>query len=148
MPSPEGRKKGIILNVMDGMSREGVWGQNTGIWAIVAIIAVIAFLWFCHKSGEDKAALAGAVQSVTSRVNALEPAVTANAQNVYKINNSLAKTMQKVQDVSEDVADLDNEVFTSRCGRSGGCNNTRYVAKNNYTLASSSLEQIESCGGC
>lgn len=133
---------------MDGMSRDGVWGQNTGIWAIVAIIAVIAFLWFCHKSGEDKANLAGSIQKLYGRVDALEPAVTATTNNVYKMSESLAKTRQKVQDVSEDVAALDDEVFTTRCGRGGGCNNTRYVAKNSYNLATSTLEQIETCGGC
>lgn len=127
----------------------GRWGQNTALWAIVAIIIVIAFLWFCHKSGEDKAALAGAVQSVTSRVNALEPAVTASANNIYKMNSTMAKTFQKLQDVSDDVAALDGAVFTSRCGRSGGgCNDTRYVAKNTYNLNTSTLEQIETCGGC
>lgn len=135
---------------MDGMSREGVWGQNTGIWAIVAIIAVIAFLWFCHKSGEDKANLAGSIQKLYGRVDAIEPAVTANAQNVYKINNVLAQTVQGVQDIKDDVVNLDGAVFTSRCGRGGGCgcNDTRYVAKNSYNLATSTLEQIETCGGC
>ena len=127
----------------------GMWGQNTALWAIVAIAIVITFLWFCHKSGEDKAALAGAVQSVTSRVNAIEPAVTATANNVYKINSNMSKAVQKLQDVSDDVVELDAAVFTSRCGgRSGGCNDTRYVAKNSYNLATSTLEQIETCGGC
>ena len=128
----------------------GWWGQNTALWAIVAIIIVIAFIWFCHKQGEDKAALAGAVQSVTSRVNALEPAVTASANNIYKMNSTMAKTFQKLQDVSDDVADLDGAVFTSRCGngRGGDCTGTRYVAKNSYNLATSTLEQIETCGSC
>ena len=129
----------------------GWWGQNTALWAIVAIIIVIAFLWFCHKSGEDKANLAGSIQQLYGRVNAIEPAVTANSQNVYRINNTLAQTVQGVQDIKDDVAGLDAAVFTSRCGcgRSGGCNNdTRYVAKNSYNLATSTLEQIETCGGC
>ena len=77
-------------------------------------------------------------------------AVTANAQNVYRINNTLAQTVQGVQDIKDDVVGLDQAVFTSRCGcgRSGGCNDTRYVAKNSYNLATSTLEQIETCGGC
>ena len=81
----------------------GWWGQNTALWAIVAIIIVIAFLWFCHKTGEDKANLAGSIQQLYGRVNALEPAVTANAQNVYRINNTLAQTVQGVQDIKDDV---------------------------------------------
>ena len=47
----------------------GWWGQNTALWAIVAIAIVIAFLWFCHKSGEDKANLAGSIQQLYGRVN-------------------------------------------------------------------------------
>lgn len=134
---------------MDEMTKNGVWGQNTGIWAIVAVLVVIAFLWFCHKSGEDKAALAGSVQQLYGRVNALEPAVTATAQNVYTINNILAKTVQGVQDIKDDVVNLDGAVFTTRCGcHRGGGNDTRYVAKNSYNLATSTLEQIETCGGC
>lgn len=128
----------------------GWWGQNTALWAIVAIIIVIAFLWFCHKQGEDKANLAGSIQQLYGRVNAIEPAVTANAQNVYRINNTLAQTVQGVQCIKDDVVGLDAAVFTSRCGsgRGGDCTGTRYVAKNSYNLASSTLEQIETCGGC
>ena len=102
----------------------GRWGQNTALWAIVAIIVVIAFLWFCHKSGEDKANLAGAVQGVTSRVNALEPAVTANANNIYGLSNSVARANQSLKFIGEDVASLDDAVYVPRCGhgRSGcGC---------------------------
>ena len=128
----------------------GKWGQNTGIWAIVAVIVVIAFLWFCNRSGEEKALLAGSIQKLYGRVDAIEPAVTANANNIYRMNSTMAKVVQGVQDIKDDVVNLDGAVFTSRCGhgRGGGCNDTRYVAKNNYTLASSSLEQIDTCGGC
>lgn len=131
-------------------TESGKWGQNTGIWAIVAVLVVIAFLWFCNRSGEEKAALAGSVQKLYGRVDALEPAVTATAQNVYNINNILAKTVQGVQDIKDDVINLDGAVFVSRCGhgRGGGCNDTRYIAKNSYNLATSTLEQIETCGGC
>lgn len=128
----------------------GMWGQNTALWAIVAIIIVIAFLWFCHKQGEDKANLAGSIQQLYGRVNAIEPAVTANAQNVFQMKGTVAGIIQGVQDIKDDVAGLDAAVFTSRCGcgRNGGCNDTRYVAKNSYNLATSTLEQIETCGGC
>jgi hypothetical protein len=127
-----------------------MWGQNTALWAIVAIIIVIAFLWFCHKQGEDKANLAGSIQQLYGRVNAIEPAVTANAQNVFQMKGTVAGIIQGVQDIKDDVVGLDAAVFTSRCGcgRNGGCNDTRYVAKNSYNLATSTLEQIETCGGC
>lgn len=131
-------------------NKSGMWGQNTGIWAIVAVIIVIAFLWFCHKQGEDKANLAARIQNLYGRVNTLEPVVADNVAVLRKVGNTLSATVQGVQCIKDDVSALDGAVFTSRCGRGGGCgcNDTRYIAKNNYTLAGSTLEQIETCGGC
>lgn len=126
----------------------GRWGQNTALWAIVAIIVVIAFLWFCHKSGEDKAALAGAVQSVTSRVNALEPAVTANGQNIYRINSAVGKAQQSIQFIGDDVAALDDAVYVPRCGhgRSGsGCGTEKFRKESTYTLDSTTLTEVDTC---
>lgn len=130
--------------------KSGMLGQNTGIWAIVAVISVIAFLWFCHKNGEDKANLAASIQNLYGRVNTLEPVVADNVAVIRKVGNTLSATVQGVQCIKDDVSALDGAVFTSRCGRGGGCgcNDTRYIAKNNYTLAGSTLEQIETCGGC
>ncbi len=131
-------------------NKSGMWGQNTGIWAIVAVIIVIAFLWFCHKQGEDKANLAASIQNLYGKVNTLEPVVADNVAVLRKVGNTLSATVQGVQCIKDDVSALDGAVFTSRCGRGGGCgcNDTRYIAKNNYTLAGSTLEQIETCGGC
>ena len=131
-------------------NKSGMWGQNTGIWAIVAVIIVIAFLWFCHRQGEDKANLAASIQNLYGRVNTLEPVVADNVSVLRKVGNTLAATVQGVQCIKDDVSALDGAVFTSRCNRGGGCgcNDTRYIAKNNYTLAGSTLEQIETCGGC
>lgn len=126
----------------------GRWGQNTALWAIVAIIVVIAFLWFCHKSGEDKAALAGAVQSVTSRVNALESAVTANGQNIYRINNAVGKVQQSIQFIGDDVAALDDAVYVPRCGnnRGGcGCGTEKFRKESTYTLDSTTLTEVDTC---
>lgn len=126
----------------------GRWGQNTALWAIVAIIVVIAFLWFCHKQGEDKAALAGAVQSVTSRVNALEPAVTANGQNIYRINSAVGKAQQSIQFIGDDVAALDDAVYVPRCGnnRGGcGCGTEKFRKESTYTLDSTTLTEVDTC---
>lgn len=126
----------------------GRWGQNTALWAIVAIIVVITFLWFCHKSGEDKAALAGAVQSVTSRVNALEPAVTANGQNIYRINSAVGKAQQSIQFIGDDIAALDDAVYVPRCGhgRSGcGCGTEKFRKESTYTLDSTTLTEVDTC---
>lgn len=126
----------------------GRWGQNIALYIIAGIIIVVAFLWFCHKSGEDKAALAGAVQSVTSRVNAIEPAVTANANNIYGLSNSVAKANQSLKFIVEDVASLDDAVYVPSCGHSRrgcGCGTEKFRKESTYTLDSTTLTEVDTC---
>ena len=133
-----------IMENTDG----GRWGQNIALYIIAGIIIVVAFLWFCHKSGEDKAALAGAVQSVTSRVNAIEPAVTANSQNIYRLNNSVAKAQQSIQFIGDDVENLDDAVYVPRWGhgRGGcGCGTEKFRKESTYTLDSTTLTEVDTC---
>ena len=126
----------------------GRWGQNIALYIIAGVILIALFIWLCHKSGEDKAALAGAVQSVTSRVNALEPAVTANANNIYGLSNSVAKANQSIKFIGEDVASLDADVYVSRCGhgRGGcGCGTEKFRKESTYTLDSTTLTEVDTC---
>lgn len=130
---------------------EGKWSMATSLWVIVGIIFVVALLWYVHRSGADKADLAASVQGVVGRLNALEPAVTAQGNNIFNINSVLSATTQAFGDyksVAEaQLASLNGAVFTSRCG--GGCNNggTRFVKRDNYCLSDSSLQAIDTCGG-
>jgi hypothetical protein len=127
----------------------GKWGQNTALWAIVVVILVIFAIWLCNKTGKDKADLAASVQGVVSRVNAIEPAVTANANNIYGLSNSVARTQQSIKFIGEDVADLDDAVYVPRCGhgRGGcGCGNTeKFRKESTYTLDTTTLIEIDTC---
>ena len=126
----------------------GRWGQNIALYIIAGVILVALFIWLCHKSGEDKANLAGAVQSVTSRVNALEPAVTANGQNIYRINSAVGKAQQSIQFIGDDVAALDDAVYVPRCGsnRGGcGCGTEKFRKESTYTLDSTTLTEVDTC---
>ncbi|MBQ5593648.1 MAG: hypothetical protein IIW66_06540 [Bacteroidales bacterium] len=126
----------------------GRWGQNIALYIIAAVILIALFIWLCHKSGEDKANLAGAVQSVTSRVNALEPAVTANANNIYGLSNSVARANQSIKFIGEDVASLDDAVYVPRCGhgRGGcGCGTEKFRKESTYTLDSTTLTEVDTC---
>lgn len=126
----------------------GRWGQNIALYIIAGVILVALFIWLCHKSGEDKANLAGAVQSVTSRVNAIEPAVTANANNIYGLSNSVARANQSIKFIGEDVASLDDAVYVPRCGhgRSGcGCGTEKFRKESTYTLDSTTLTEVDTC---
>jgi uncharacterized protein (UPF0333 family) len=130
---------------------EGKWSMATSLWVIVGIIVVVAWLWYVHRSGADKADLAASVQKLVGRVDAIEPAVTAQGNNLFSINSVLSATTQAFSDyksVAEaQLASLNGAVFTSRCG--GGCNNggTRFVKRDNYCLSDSSLQAIDTCGG-
>lgn len=141
-----------IREMMDD-HRGSKWGQNTALWAIVAIIIVIAFLWWCHRSGENKADLAASVQKLYGRVDAIEPAVARLAENVTDLNSVTSATTQAVGDFKKfalrQLNALDDAVFTSRCGseRGGcGCNDSRFIKKSVYTPSETSVEQIETCG--
>ena len=126
----------------------GRWGQNIALYIIAAVILIALFIWLCHKSGEDKANLAGAVQSVTSRVNAIEPAVTANANNIYGLSNSVARANQSLKFIGEDVASLDDAVYVPRCGhgRGGcGCGTEKFRKESTYTLDSTTLTEVDTC---
>lgn len=134
------------MNENDG----GRWGQNIALYIIAGVILVALFIWLCHKSGEDKANLAGAVQSVTSRVNAIEPAVTANANNIYGLSNSVAKAHQSIQFIGADVASLDEAVYVPRCGhgRGSGCGcggSEKFRKESTYTLDTTTLTEIDTC---
>ena len=126
----------------------GRWGQNIALYIIAGVILVALFIWLCHKSGEDKAALAGAVQSVTSRVNALEPAVTANANNIYGLSNSVARANQSIKFIGDDVAALDDAVYVPSCGhgrRGCGCGTEKFRKESTYTLDSTTLTEVDTC---
>ena len=140
-----------IREMMDD-HRGSKWGQNTALWAIVAIILVIAFLWFCRKAGDDKADLAASVQNLYGRVNAIEPAVTAHGNAINDLNSVTSATTQAVGDFKRsalrNLEALDNAVFVSRCGggRDCGCNDSRFIKKSVYTPSSTTVEQVETCG--
>ena len=126
----------------------GKWGQNIALYIIAAVIVLALFMWFVHQTGKEKADLAAGVQGVVSRVNALEPAVTANAQNIYRINNSVAKAQQSIEFIGDDVASLDDAVYVPRFahGRGGcGCGAEKFRKESTYTLDSTTLTEVDTC---
>lgn len=141
-----------IREVMGGDHSGGWWGQNTALWAIVAIIIVVALIWFCHRSGKDKADLAASVQGLYGKVNAIEPVVARNVENISALNSVTSATTQAVGDFKQtalrNLNALDNAVFTTRCGERSGCNcgDSRFVKTSKFTPGEISIEQIETCG--
>lgn len=132
---------------------EGKWSMATSLWVLVAIVFVLALLWYVHRTGSDKADLAASIQGLYGRVNAIEPAVTAQGNNLYAINSVLSATTQAVGDyksvANAQLAALDEAVFVPRCQTAScGCNRggSRFVKRDNYCLNDSSLQAIETCG--
>lgn len=133
---------------MEGTYEGGRWGQNIALYIIAFVIVFAVFLWLLHKSGEEKANLAASVQGVVSRVNAIEPAVTANGQSISRLNNSVGKVQQSIQFIGDDVAALDDAVYVPRCGhgRSGcGCGDDKFRKETTYTLGTTTLTEIDTC---
>lgn len=130
----------------------GKWGQNTALWAIVAVVIILALLWFCHRQGSDKADLAASIQGLYGRVSTLEPVVKNNAEQNFKTAASLAGIVQGVSDIREytysQINNLDNAVFQPVCGtRSCGCGGDRFVKTSTFTPSTVQVEQIETCRG-
>lgn len=128
----------------------GKWCENTALWSIVIVLIVLALMWYVNNQGREKSDLAASIQGLYGKVNALEPAVTAQGQQLYAVNGVLSATTQAVGDFKTDamrqLAALDGAVFTPKCG--SNCNNggTRFVKKDNYCLSDSSLQAIDTCG--
>lgn len=134
----------------DNSKHDCKWSMSTSLWVIVGIIFVIALLWYVHRTGNDKADLSASIQKLYGRVDALEPAVTAQGNNIYALNSVMSATTQAVGDfksvANEQIAALNGAVFTTRCA--SACNNgsPRFVKRDNYCLNDSSLQAIETCG--
>lgn len=130
------------------------WSKNLPVWAIVVFLIIIAWFWYVHRTGQDKADLAAAVQSTVSRVNSLETATTAQGNDIKDLNKVVSATTQAQSDfqftASEQIAMLNRATYVPRNGGSG-CNRNgegtaRFVKRANYCLEDQSLQEIDTCG--
>lgn len=141
----------MAYNELTRDHQDGKRSIAISIWVIVGLAAVIFFLWWMHKNGEQKSDLAASIQGLYGRVNAIEPVVTAQGNNLYSINSVLSATTQAFGDyknVAEaQLASLNGAVFTSRCASGcGGNGGARFIKRANYCLNDSSLQEIDTCG--
>lgn len=140
-----------LAELMQEERHDEKWPIVTPLYLIVAIIFILALLWYVHRTGQDKADLAAAVQNLYGRVNAIEPAVTASVEKISTLNGVLSATTQAIGDfktvANAQLAALDGAVFAPRY--QSGCNNggsPRFTKRDNYCLTDSSLQAIETCG--
>ena len=133
----------------------GKWGQNIALFAIIAVAIALFVIWLCNKSGQDKADLAASVQKLYGQVECLSNQSNKYADRVDAIGNAVTRVAQAQADfqgyASSLLVDLDNAVFTSRCGQHGGCgcNNgcgqSRFVKTTPYTAGTTTLEETDTC---
>lgn len=127
------------------------WGSATALWVIAAVIIVafIAMIW--QRNCTEKAEIAAGVQKLVGRVDAIEPAVTSQGNNLFSLNGVVASTVQGVKDIKtcfgEDIYQLNEEVFYGRRGRSGGCcgGGREFKQTSTYNLASTAVTVDETC---
>ena len=137
-------------NIMEETKREN-WGGNIALYIIagVIVIAVFAYLW--NKNSNEKAAFATGIANLQGRVNAIEPVLTAQGNNIFSLNGVIASTVQGVKDMKEcfgyDIAGLNDAVFTARTrsGGCGGCGNREFKQSQVYNLASTTVTVDDTC---
>ena len=131
---------------------KGTWGGSimTALWVIAAvvIIALIAYLW--NKNCSEKAEIAAGVQRLVGRVDAIEPAVTAQGNSIYKLNGVVSATVQGVGDLKECTNDkldfLEGQVLFQGNRRScGGCGNREFKQTQTYNLATTAVTVEDTC---
>jgi hypothetical protein len=128
----------------------GGWGGNIALYIIgaVIIIAIFAYLW--NKNSNEKAEFATGIANLQGRVNAIEPVLTAQGNNIFSLNGVVASTVQGVKDMKEtfgyDLAGLNDAVFAPRARTGcGGCGNREFKQSQVYNLASTTVTVDETC---
>lgn len=120
---------------------------------IVAAIVIAFFVWMFGKNSNEKVQFATAVAKLDGRIDALEPAVTSQGNNIYRLNGVLASTVQGVGDLKECTNDklafLEGQVLFQGRGRSGGCGcgcgGREFKQSSTYNLASTTVTVDETC---
>ena len=117
---------------------------------IVAAIVIAFFVYMFSKNSNEKVQFATAVAKLDGRLDAIEPALTSQGNNIYRLNGVVASTVQGVGDLKECTGDklalLENQVLFQR--RSGGCGcggNREFRQTSTYNLASTNVTVDETC---
>lgn len=128
------------------------WGSTTALWVIAAVIVVAFFVYTWQKGCNEKVQFATGLAKLDGRVDALEPAVTAQGNNLYKLNGVTAATVQGTKDMrdcfGEQIYNLNESVFYTRKNRGGGCGgcgSREFKQTSTYNLASQAVTVDETC---
>lgn len=126
------------------------WGGNIALYLIVGVIVIAIFAWLWNHNSNEKAQFATGIANLQGRVNAIEPVLTAQGNNIFSLNGVMASTVQGVKDIKEtfgyDIAGLNDAVFTARTRSGcGGCGNREFKQSQTYNLASTTVTVDDTC---
>ena len=129
------------------------WGFTTAVWVIAAVIIIAIVFWAWHRGCDEKTQIAVGLAKLDGRVDAIEPVVTAQGNNLYSLNGVTSATVQGVKDMKEcfgnQLFELNDEIFynPSRRGRNSGCGcgNREFRQTSTYNLASTNVTVDETC---
>ena len=136
---------------MDSEGKRENWGGNIALYIIGAVILIAIFAYLWNKNSNEKAQFSVGLANLQGKISALEPAVTANGNNLFALNGVVASTVQGVKDMKEcfgyDIAGLNDAVFTARTrsGGCGGCGNREFKQSQTYNLASTTVTVDDTC---
>lgn len=127
------------------------WSESIALYIIGFVILLAIVVWVWKRMDAEKTEIAVGLANIAGRVNAIEPAVTSQGNNIYKINGVLASAVQGVSDLKECTNDklefLEGQVLFQR-GRGGcnsGCGNREFRQTSTYNLASTNVTVDETC---
>lgn len=145
------------LRALEHNKHDG-WGSSIALYIIAAVIVLAWLVYIWQQNCSEKVQLATGLATITGRVNAIEPAVTAQGNNLYQLNGAFSATAQGVRDfkqcTNEQLYQLNDEVFYNpahRGARGGnGCGDGNRVFKQSqtYNLASTSVTVDDYCRSC
>lgn len=127
------------------------WGSTTAMWVIAAVIVIAFFVYLWQQGCNEKVMFATGLAKLDGRVGAIEPAVTAQGNNLYQLNGVTAATVQGTKDMrdcfGESIYNLNEAVFYSHRNRSGcgSCGNREFRQTSTYNLASQAVTVDETC---
>lgn len=141
------------MREIEGSHNKG-WGFTTALWIIAAVVVLGIFIYIWQKNCNEKVQFATSIAKLDGRVDAIEPTLTAQGNNLYSLNNVVAATVQGTKDIKENVYNqlfqLNDEIFynpSRRIARNGcgGCGNREFKQLSTYNLASQAVTVEENC---
>lgn len=134
---------------MENNEKDCRTGTMTAVWVIAAaiILALVVYVW--QKGCNEKVQFAANMAELNGRVNAIEPAVTAQGNNLYQLNGVTAAIVQGAKCMADQLYQLNDEIFYSprarRASGCGSCGNREFRQTSTYNLASQAVTVDETC---